>query len=111
MSRGGEGGPAQPPQVGNRKQRRTLRLAELVKDHDVVGVVEVLGQSLYVPAAQSVGHEDSSSVSVRPVDTILRHKNRGTFRDELSEIKMEKEKGKVTRSVLFNRFFRAQSLQ
>lgn len=52
-------------------QRCTLWLAELVEDHNVVGVVEVLGQGLDVLSAQSVGHEDSSPVSVRPVDTIL----------------------------------------
>lgn len=52
-------------------RRCTLWLAELVEDHDVVGVVEVFGQGLDVLSAQSVGHEDSSAVSVRPVDTIL----------------------------------------
>lgn len=58
----------------DRRRRCTLRLAELVEDHDVVGVVEVFSQGLDVPAAQSVGHEDSSPVSVRPVDTILEHR-------------------------------------
>lgn len=58
----------------DRRRRCTLRLAELVEDHDVVGVVEVFSQGLDVLAAQSVGHEDSSPVSVRPVDTILEHR-------------------------------------
>lgn len=53
---------------------RTLRLAELMEDDDVMRVVEVFGQSLDVPPAQSVGHKESSSVSVRPVDTILEHR-------------------------------------
>lgn len=49
-----------------------------MEDHNVVGVVEVFGQGLDVLAAQSVGHEDSSPVSVRPVDTILEeHKSQG----------------------------------
>lgn len=53
---------------------RTLRLAELMEDDDVMRVVEVFGQSLDVLPAQSVGHKESSSVSVRPVDTILEHR-------------------------------------
>lgn len=42
-----------------------------MEDNDVVGVVEVLGQGVDVPAAQPVGHEDRRSVSVCPVDPIL----------------------------------------
>lgn len=57
-----------------RRRRCTLRLAQLVEDHNVVGVVEVFGQGLDVLATQSVSHEDSSPVSVRPVDTILEHR-------------------------------------
>lgn len=53
---------------------RTLRLAELMEDDDVMRVVEVFGQSLDVLPAQSVGHKESSSVSIRPVDTILEHR-------------------------------------
>lgn len=51
-------------------------LAELVEDHNVVGVVEVFGQGLDVLAAQPVGHEDGSPVSVRPVETILEEEHK-----------------------------------
>ena len=51
----------------------TLRLAELVEDHEVVGVVEVFGQRVDVLTGQPVGHEDRRPVSVCPVDTILKH--------------------------------------
>lgn len=45
-----------------------------MEDDDVMRVVEVFGQSLDVLPAQSVGHKESSSVSVRPVDPILEHR-------------------------------------
>lgn len=47
-----------------------------MEDHNVVGVVEVFGQGLDVLAAQSVGHEDGSPVSVRPVETILEEEHK-----------------------------------
>ena len=58
---------------------RTWRLAELVEDHKVMGVVEVLGQRVDVLTAQPVGHEDGRPVSVCPVDTILKHRGDNWF--------------------------------
>jgi len=57
----------------------TLRLAELVKDHDVMGVVEVFSQHVDVLTGQPVGHEDRRRVSVCPVDTILKHREHPCF--------------------------------
>lgn len=52
----------------------TLRLSELVEDHNVVGVVEVFSQRVDVLTGQPVGHEDGRPVPVRPVDAILKQK-------------------------------------
>ncbi len=57
----------------------TLWLSELVEDHDVVGIIEVFSKSVDVLTGQPVGHEDRRPVSVCPVDTILKHRQRHCF--------------------------------
>lgn len=54
----------------------TLRLPELVEHHDVVRVIEIFSQRVDFLTGQPVGHEHCCSVTVCPVDPILRNKHK-----------------------------------